>query len=678
MKRTLLYALGVSAGMLVVAPAVAQDNFPDAPENHWAYEALLNLKKEGILVGYPDGLFRGSRLATRYEMAAALNAAYMRMKSMADGLSSQMKSLQDMLDGKASADDLKAVRDQLAALQNEVNGMKAWGDDIANMKKMVSAFEKELASLGVDVDAMKKDLGDLEKRVKALEDRKMPVDIHGDVNLLALGGHGDGRGAGAKSGITPYWRVTGLSRDGGLNPHVAGITEDFSVLHESAFTFTGTSDEGPKWQATIVYGNLLSNLGGQGNLNPGAGFVPGGLAPNAGPYSESSSEFYTQTLKAGWDTSVGGFNFSLMLGRQGYKISPYILGRPDTSPEYMNSRWDTGERMFDGVNMSANFGAVKATLLAGKTGTNIASGGTMVDWGFGTIGNQYNYAGSGGFYVPISGYAPGTVVPGEQGQMINQFMGLHVNVPFQDKGGLDLAYLLLESNRSGGPFVGPLGPAGAASINRVGLFGADANFKFQDFMIRGGFSQSNLYMNTKQRWSSDNKAYYGQIGFEQSMWGVTAGYKKVEPFFTAPGSWDRIGTVWNPTGIQGGYGSVWFSPVPELTLKGKVQFYDGSGGPVRSGDKARSFIVGAMYKINSAWDAWASYEDVEFKSALGGAKPTEKWFTVGFGYTMGTNSSLHLMYQGSDLKNIGGFGLPGWGGSTRKGGLFVTQLSVKF
>ena len=44
MKNTLKYALGAVLTAALVAPAMAQDNFPDVPENHWAYEALAKMK----------------------------------------------------------------------------------------------------------------------------------------------------------------------------------------------------------------------------------------------------------------------------------------------------------------------------------------------------------------------------------------------------------------------------------------------------------------------------------------------------------------------------------------------------------------------------------------------------------------------------------------------------------
>ena len=43
--------------------------FPDVPSNHWAYEAVSDLSRRGLVEGYPDGTFGGDRLLTRYEFA---------------------------------------------------------------------------------------------------------------------------------------------------------------------------------------------------------------------------------------------------------------------------------------------------------------------------------------------------------------------------------------------------------------------------------------------------------------------------------------------------------------------------------------------------------------------------------------------------------------------------------
>ena len=48
---------------------------PDVPENHWAYEYIGRLAAAGIVEGYPDGMFNGNRMMSRYEFAAMLYRA---------------------------------------------------------------------------------------------------------------------------------------------------------------------------------------------------------------------------------------------------------------------------------------------------------------------------------------------------------------------------------------------------------------------------------------------------------------------------------------------------------------------------------------------------------------------------------------------------------------------------
>ena len=49
--------------------------FPDIEKNHWAYEAVEALAKQGLLEGYPDGTFGGDRMMTRYEFATLVYRA---------------------------------------------------------------------------------------------------------------------------------------------------------------------------------------------------------------------------------------------------------------------------------------------------------------------------------------------------------------------------------------------------------------------------------------------------------------------------------------------------------------------------------------------------------------------------------------------------------------------------
>ncbi|MDV5089133.1 ESPR-type extended signal peptide-containing protein [Veillonella sp. YH-vei2233] len=50
-------------------------DFPDVPDNHWAYNYVATLAGNGLVEGYPDGTFGGDRTMTRYEFAAIIYRA---------------------------------------------------------------------------------------------------------------------------------------------------------------------------------------------------------------------------------------------------------------------------------------------------------------------------------------------------------------------------------------------------------------------------------------------------------------------------------------------------------------------------------------------------------------------------------------------------------------------------
>src|SRR6188474_2857957 len=106
MNRTLKYALSAALSALIIVPAMAQDNFPDVPETHWAFRDLLKMKQEGLLVGYPDGLFRGGRPASRYELAVACHAVWANLKAITDGLKSQIDDLNAKMANAATKADV--------------------------------------------------------------------------------------------------------------------------------------------------------------------------------------------------------------------------------------------------------------------------------------------------------------------------------------------------------------------------------------------------------------------------------------------------------------------------------------------------------------------------------------------------------------------------------------------
>jgi Carbohydrate-selective porin, OprB family/S-layer homology domain len=88
----------------------------DVRPTDWAYQAVQSLvERYGCIVGYPNSTFRGNRAATRYELAAALNACL-------DVMSDRFATKEDLL---ALRKLMEEFAKELAMLKGRVNGLEA-------------------------------------------------------------------------------------------------------------------------------------------------------------------------------------------------------------------------------------------------------------------------------------------------------------------------------------------------------------------------------------------------------------------------------------------------------------------------------------------------------------------------------------------------------------------------
>ncbi len=187
-------ATAILTGSMTPAQAITSvEELRDIDTSHWAYQALADLvEKYDVIEGYPDYTFKGNRAATRYEMAAALNAL------------------------------IKAVGRDLARLGAE----KANKSDLATLARLQEEFRNELAALNARTAA-------LESRASAIEAKNAEQDnrldllektqLHGDMSfgLLADFG-GNGLGAGPDDGIDTNISALGRFRLGMKVPVVPG------------------------------------------------------------------------------------------------------------------------------------------------------------------------------------------------------------------------------------------------------------------------------------------------------------------------------------------------------------------------------------------------------------------------------------------------------------------------
>lgn len=125
---SMLVGLGLAAGLMggsATASAASADSFTDVPKDHWSYEALDYLAKEGVIEGMGDNTFQGGRTMTRYEMASIVAKA--------------------MQKGTGNYGD-KAVLDKLSA---------EYADELSTLNKKVDANTKAIKALNAKTDKFK-------------------------------------------------------------------------------------------------------------------------------------------------------------------------------------------------------------------------------------------------------------------------------------------------------------------------------------------------------------------------------------------------------------------------------------------------------------------------------------------------------------------------------------------
>lgn len=648
MNKTFNYALATVLGLgIAMSTAVAQ-NFPDVPDNHWAYEALENMKREGLLVGYPDGLYRGGRPATRYEMAVAIYATYTHLKGITDNLQRQI----DGLPKGGNTGDNSEVMKAIADLKSQVDAMKGWGDSINDLKRMASTFEKELAAMGVDVEAMKKDIANLNDRVTKLENNKLPVTIGGEVSLVIQ----HGKGTSGRFGLGKDGSLVGGTPDLAFNNRASGILDGLSVFHSATLDLKGTNEEGPKWHAALEIGNLLN----------GYGSVPGGTANGGQRNDEAPTDIAFRRLVVEFDQGLIGQAINFKVGRQGYKVSKYLFQAPDTNPYVKSTYDDNGEWTMDGAVLGFNFGAAKLNVLIGRTNGRTSSTGTDLGGVFvGGGQTKFGLLAGGGLVGGLGGgIAPGIAA--------DTTLGAHLNLPVGEKGAVNLAYLVHSANT----------PAGGQ--DNVHVYGGELDWDMNGIKLNGGYAQSRTYLGKNQvaGINRNNSVWHASAGYEADRWGLMGGYREIGMNYGGAGDWGRIGAWWNPRDIKGWNVKGWFGLSDNTKLYASGQWVQGLGkaGGLATGDKIDSYKIGLDQQISEGWGVSLGAEFNDYKFAGAPAKAYQRWYDIGFNYSLSDMAKLSLMYQFSDAdaKTSGLWGAPGNPTGRFSGNVITTQFTIKF
>lgn len=111
-------AMALAAGISGTALA-AEGSLADVPKDHWSYQAVDQLVKDGIIEGLSDGTYAGDRAISRYEMAVIVARATDKMEAanIAD------RALIEKMQAEYSS-ELKTLAADVQDLKNEVGKVK--------------------------------------------------------------------------------------------------------------------------------------------------------------------------------------------------------------------------------------------------------------------------------------------------------------------------------------------------------------------------------------------------------------------------------------------------------------------------------------------------------------------------------------------------------------------------
>lgn len=297
------------------APAAAPQvpTLTDVPAGHWARDAIDRLVSRGIILGYPDGTYRGTQNLTRYEAAVIiarvldqirtgdvslggvpaedLTALQNAIQELAADLTALGVRVSDLEENAVSREDfarlearveeLGAARgdtEAIAGLQTQIAELTARADEFDALRADVDDNASQIAALNDLTVLLNQDILNLQDRVSAVESAQADFVQRADFDALA------GRVGTVETRVTTLENAPRFSVVGTIAPAFGGIalvsgTQNFDVDRLTVGTFiAGGLGDG---NVTTVDTNQNVNNAGTG-LGFGFGIRATNLATTTG------------------------------------------------------------------------------------------------------------------------------------------------------------------------------------------------------------------------------------------------------------------------------------------------------------------------------------------------------------------------------------------------------------
>ncbi|ADV66214.1 S-layer homology domain-containing protein [Deinococcus maricopensis] len=331
MKKSLLVltaalSFGFAAAQTTTATTATQaPALTDVPAGHWAKDAIDRLVSRGIILGYPDGTFRGTQNLTRYEAAVIIARL---LDQMAKGsvsvdtetLTALQNAVQELAADLAAlgvrVSDLEenaVTQDDFARLEDRINGLGvATGDTeaVAAITTQIDDLSTRVSDLEANYETLRADVDDNASSIAALNDLTVLLNqdilnLQDRVSALESGtgdlvGRGDFDALGSRVSVVET-RVTDLgNRVATLEKYafsikptlsatyyVARANRDFDIdrLFTGTLLSTGTNDESADSDTALDYADFT---GSDVAVLPGAAGLYG-FAAGAGPVRREGS-----------------------------------------------------------------------------------------------------------------------------------------------------------------------------------------------------------------------------------------------------------------------------------------------------------------------------------------------------------------------------------------------------
>lgn len=719
MKKTALWlgAATVVAGVAMQRPASAAEMFADVPREHWAYQAVNNLQERGIVIGYPDGTFGGKRAMTRYEFAVATD----RLVDWVNRTVEENKGTPTAPPPSLSQSEVEdMINDKLRGLPTK--------EDLETVRRLAEEFRDELTALGTNVDALRRDLDSLKARVGAIEERLNRWSFSGEANLIGRGERGQRTTVGGVSARRPVIDLDSRTDNNGS----ASVLQNAKAMYSLDFGITGKVSNGVTANALLNFGNYLPwasvNRQNPGVSSVGVGAVGGyasdisnvpAVAGPGGPGAPGGNLLASRTVTQGnlgrdaVDTSYSEFSpvklylnspvrdlwflkdNDVTVGKFGTQFTPYTLRKVDPDSYTNVTLTDNGEYIMSGGMARTNIAGIHLQGYAATHYTGRALGGGAVNSGDPLF---ISYGGPTVLSAATYGALP-----------IDQSMGVHGTYNVSRftiggtylEGGVTAPFGTPGSFFSNGPAALRPNPENGGRMmipKRAQVYGGELRFPIAGGLaFAGEFASSNILAGVQVGDrkgvfpKNDRNAYDAKLTWGAGRLSVAGGYKRVDPFFGAPGSWGNIGRWKNPTNIKGVYGNAGYN-FGNFALKGSVEDYKSvdvnlassrttvfPGGGISSAfeNKVQHYTAGISYNLTPTNAVDLGWEQARIRPWDVAGKTKENYWTLGLGHTFNQNTLVKVLYQIVDYKDNGA-GLYTVPGGAYKGGVGVTQLSVRF